>query len=112
MIPVSADHARWARRAAGLMLLLAGGSALGSRAGFAADAAYGRYLAAECAACHRPEPTNGAIPPLRLLPCDRLVAELAEYRDGARADAAMQAVARSLGGAEVEALAAYLCGRP
>jgi cytochrome c len=93
------------------MLLVIGGSAVDRRSGLAADAAYGEYLAAECATCHRPESANGAIPPLHVLTYDSLVAALKGFRDGTRANAAMQAIARSLGDAEIEALAAYFSGR-
>lgn len=94
------------------MLLAAGGAVMDRRPGLAADDTYGRYLAAECASCHRLDGTKGAVPPLRAFPYDRLVAALKEYRDGTRANAAMQAVARPLGDAEIEALAAYFSGRP
>jgi len=47
---------------------------------------------------------------LQQLTYDRLVEALKSYRDGTRANAAMQAVARSLGDREIEALAAYFSG--
>jgi cytochrome c len=92
-------------------VLVVAGSAAERRPAPAADVAYGEYLAAECAACHRPEGTSSAVPSLHRLSYDRLVAALKEYRDGGRANPAMQSVARSLGDAEIEALAAYLAGR-
>ena len=49
--------------------------------GFAADAAYGAYLAAECVACHRTDVAAAPIPPLRYRPYEDLVAALKEYRD-------------------------------
>ena len=75
--------------------------------GFAADAAYGAYLAAECVACHRANAAAASIPPLQFRPYDDLVAALKEYRAGIRTNAAMQSVARALGDAEIEAVAAY-----
>ena len=93
------------------MLLLAGAPAMDRPGGLAANAAYGEYLAAECATCHSPRNPNGTVPPLQHLPYDKFVAALKEYRDGTRANLAMQAVARSLGDAEIEALAAYFSGR-
>ena len=80
--------------------------------GFAADAAYGAYLAAECVACHHTDIATASIPPLRFLPYDYLVAALKEYRDGTRGNPAMQSVARALGDAEIEALAAYFSDPP
>ena len=93
------------------ILLMIGGFASGPRTGFAADAAYGEYLAAECATCHSPDGGNGSIPPLQVLPYDVFVEALREYRDGTRANDTMRAVARSLGDAEIEALAVYFSGR-
>ena len=88
---------------------LAGDS--GGAAGAAGDPAYGAYLAAECRACHGAD-AGGAIPPLTKLAPEQLAVALAEYRDGRRDNPVMQAVARSLGEAEIAALAAYLASRP
>lgn len=107
----AAGRAGRAKRAAVLMLLAAGGSAADPRPSLAADVDYGEYLAADCATCHLPDGTNGTTPPLRSLSYDSFVAALKEYRDGTRINAAMQAVARSLGDAEIDALAAYFFGR-
>ena len=76
-----------------------------------ADIAYGEFLAAECASCHQGDDPNEKIPPLRLLSPERLAELLEQYREGKRDNAAMRAVAASLGQAEVEALAAYFAGR-
>jgi cytochrome c len=103
--------AGWAGGLAAIGLATGVGPAL-ALAGTRAEAAYGAYLAAECAACHRPDTAGGAIPSLHRLPYDRLVAALEAYRDGTRVNPTMQAVARSLGDAEIEALAAYFSGRP
>ena len=75
--------------------------------GFAADATYGAYLAAECVACHRADTAAAAIPSLQFRPYDDLVAALREYRAGIRDSPAMQSVARALGDTEIEALATY-----
>ena len=92
--------------------VLVAGTAAAARGGEpAGDAAYGAYLAAECASCHTGA-GGGGIPSLHGLPPERLAALLADYRDGKRTNPAMQAVARSLGPAEVTALAAYLAARP
>jgi cytochrome c553 len=77
----------------------------------AGDVAYGEYLAAECSACHRVDAASSVIPPLRYLSYEYVVAALKDYRSGTRANATMQSVARSLGDAEIEALAAYYTGK-
>ena len=92
---------------AGVTILLLGGPVLVCNRGFAADAAYGAYLAAECDACHRADVGVAPIPPLRYRPYEDLVAALKAYRDGSRVNPAMQSVARALGDTEIEALAAY-----
>jgi cytochrome c len=77
----------------------------------AGDAAYGEYLAAECVTCHGGA-ANASIPPLRTLRYEELIAALEAYRDGTRTNAVMRSVARSLGDAEIKALAAYFSRRP
>lgn len=104
-------RAKRARRLAAVLWLAASASLADRRPALAAEAAYGEYLAAECASCHRPGGEHGAIPPLQAVPYDTLVSALKDYRDGSRSNAAMQAVARSLGDAEIDALAAYFAGR-
>jgi cytochrome c553 len=42
---------------------------------------------------------------------EELIAALKAYRDGTRSNAVMQSVARPLGDAEIEALAAYFSGQ-
>ena len=94
----------WAR------LLVLGALTMACNPTLAADAAYGEYLAAECSACHRVDAASAAIPSLRFLSYEYLVAALRDYRDGTRANTTMQSIARSLGDAEIEALAAYFSG--
>lgn len=72
----------------------------------AADLAYGEYLAGECVACHRVG-AEGGIPPINSLPAPYFIEALKEYKDGERDHELMRTVARSLGDAEMEALAAY-----
>jgi len=72
----------------------------------AADLAYGKYLAGECVACHSVN-AEAAIPPINALPEPYFIEALKEYQDGERDHELMQSVARSLGEAEIEALAAY-----
>ena len=73
---------------------------------WSADLAYGEYLAGECVACHRAG-SESAIPPINALPAPYFIEALREYRDGERDHELMRTVARSLGEAEMEALAAY-----
>lgn len=87
--------------------LLAG---LPARAG--GDAAAGRKRAAACQTCHgldglskMPEAPNlaGQVEPY-------LVKALKEYRDGTRSNAIMNVVAKELGDADIDNLAAYYGG--
>jgi cytochrome c len=98
--------------AAWATLLAVGVLTMARNPGLAADAAYGEYLAAECVTCHGADAASTSIPPLRSLQYEDLVAALKEYRDGTRANPAMQSVARSLGDAEIAALASYFSGQP
>jgi cytochrome c553 len=79
--------------------------------GLAADATYGEYLAGECVTCHGAD-ADASIPGLQGLRNDELIAALKAYREGTRTNAVMRSVARSLGDAEIEALAAYFSGQP
>jgi len=72
----------------------------------AADLAYGEYLAGECVACHRAG-VDAGIPPINALPAAYFIEALKQYRDGERDHDLMRTVARSLGEAEMEALAAF-----
>jgi cytochrome c len=78
--------------------------------GLAADAGYGEYLASECVTCHGAH-ANASIPALQALAYEELIAALKAYREGTRTNPVMQSVARSLGDAEIEALAAYFSGQ-
>lgn len=89
-----------------LCLLLSVLFVLGAPLSVADDLAYGEYLAGECVACHRVG-AEGGIPPINSLPATYFVEALKEYKDGERAHELMGTVARSLGDAEMEALAAY-----
>ena len=70
------------------------------------DAAYGAYLAGECTACHGGR-TAAAIPALDRLGREDFIRALYDYRTGERDHPIMGAVARSLGAAEIAALAAH-----
>ncbi len=79
---------------------------LAATASQAADLAYGEYLAGECVACHHAK-AEGGIPPINALPQSYFIKALLEYREGERDHEMMRIVARALGDAEMEALAAY-----
>ena len=98
-------------KALDVTVLVVSVTVVASDPGRAADVAYGEYLASECVACHGAN-SNALIPALHTLRYEELIAALEAYRDGTRANALMQSVARSLGDAEIEALAAYFSGRP
>lgn len=71
-----------------------------------ADIEYGAWLAGDCTSCHRPGAERG-IPRIAGMPADELAEAMHAFRDGERRNPTMQSVARSLGEAEIEALAAY-----
>lgn len=71
------------------------------------DPAYGEYLSGTCVTCHGGAATSSGIPPIDALPYDYFVTALKEYRSGIRANPAMVSVARGLGDAEIQALAAF-----
>lgn len=68
---------------------------------------YGEYLAAECTSCHQLDGTDVGIPAIVTWPEAKFVAALQGYRRGARDNAIMQNVARSLGDEEIAALARF-----
>lgn len=77
-----------------------------------ASVAYGRHLASECVACHRPHGLEDAIPVIAGKPADEIIEALAAYRDGRKTNPVMVSVARSLDADETAAVAAYLASLP
>jgi cytochrome c553 len=98
------------------LVLGALGATLSTVSGFAEDAAapatYGRHLASECTACHRPDAGESAIPAIAGRPAAELIALLSDYRDGRKTNPVMVSVARSLDARQTEALAAYFASLP
>ncbi len=88
--------------ALGAMLLI-GGPAM------AGDSAAGKIKAASCAGCHGPDgiSANPLWPNLAGQKAPYLVKQLKAFRDGARQDPMMSAMARPLSDADIENLAAY-----
>ena len=80
---------------------------LGPGPGLAEDVALGRYLAAECVACHPRDNRTSGIPAIVGWPPDQFVAALRSYKTRERANPVMQNVAASLTEEQMAALAAY-----
>ena len=75
--------------------------------GSAADAAFGAYLAGECATCHRADGQNKGIPSITGWPPDQFVAVMQSYKNKDRPNPVMQTIAGRLTDTEMAALAAY-----
>src|SRR5687768_4650179 len=80
---------------------------LAPHAGLAADVALGRYLAAECVACHSRDSRASGIPAIVGWPPDQFIAVLRSYKAKERPNPVMQNVAASLTEEQMAALAAY-----
>jgi cytochrome c553 len=89
------------RRLAAVVVLVTAGHAA------AADVELGRYLATECATCHRAAAAGGAIPSIVGIDEARLAGALKAYRDRALPNPVMQNVASRLTDEEIAALARY-----
>ncbi|WP_342359381.1 c-type cytochrome [Terrarubrum flagellatum] len=74
------------------------------------DAEFGRYLSAECVACHQLSGRAAGIPAITGWPEDAFVAALSDYRAKRRANVIMQTVAGKFSDEEIAALAAYFGG--
>ena len=73
---------------------------------------FGRHLAGECMACHRPDTADGAIPALAGRPETEIVGLLQDFRDGRKSNPVMISVAKSLDAQQSAALAAYFASLP
>ena len=73
---------------------------------------YGRHLAQECAACHRDDGPNGAIPSLAGHPAAEIEGLLEDFRSGSKTNPVMVSVAKSLDEKQTAALAAYFAALP
>ncbi len=73
---------------------------------------YGRHLASECTACHRPDAGAGAIPSIAGKPAPELIGLLEDFRAGRKTNPIMVSVAKSLDEEEMSALAAYFASLP
>lgn len=73
---------------------------------------YGQHLAAECAACHRPDGADGGIPSITGWDAATFIATMMFYKNGARTNPVMVSVAGSLSDEQIAALAAYYASLP
>ena len=73
---------------------------------------YGEHLSQECTSCHRRDGADTGIPPLPGMTVEDFVATMGFYQSGARDNAAMVSVAKSLDEAQIKALAAYFATLP
>jgi cytochrome c553 len=86
-----------------------------SGAGAAADErtlTYGRHLAQECSTCHRLDGIDNGIPSIVGQDPAAFAETIGYYKTGARTNAVMISVARSLDEEMVKALAAYYASLP
>lgn len=80
--------------------------------GMAANNERGVQLVAMCAACHRLDGHDTAMPPIVGMDAQKLADAMAAFKSGARSSQIMHAVALQLSDAEIETLAEYLAARP
>ena len=80
--------------------------------GTAADNERGAQLVAMCAACHRLDGHDIAIPSIVGVDVQKLAEAMVAFKSGARSSQIMHAVALQLNDAEIETLAEYLAARP
>lgn len=71
------------------------------------DPAYGEYLSGECTSCHQIGNSSDGIPSIANWPAEDFVIAMHAYKDGVRANPAMQMMAGRLSNEEIAALAAY-----
>lgn len=76
-----------------------------------ADAERGAELAAMCAACHRLDGRDKAIPSILGMDVQQFTDAIAAFKSGARSSPIMHAVALQLSEAEIATLAKYLAAR-
>lgn len=79
----------------------------GSLAMASGDVEYGAYLASECAGCHQPSDTDGAIPNLNGYDAEVFIEIMNLYRAKELDNPSMQNVAARLQDEDISALAAY-----
>lgn len=73
---------------------------------------YGEHLAQECTSCHRRDGVDNGIPAIVGLKTNEFTELMGYYQTGARPNAAMISVAKSLDEGQITALAAYFATLP
>jgi cytochrome c len=73
----------------------------------AADMEFGRYLAADCMACHRPTTGTGTIPNIFGMAETRFIEAIKAYREKTRPNQVMQNAVGRLTDEEIASLALY-----
>lgn len=96
---------------AGMWALIAV-SGLPARADPARQRALGQHLSQECTTCHRIDGADNGIPSIIGWDADAFRSTVQFYKDGLRSNQAMESVAKSLDGEQIEALAAYFGSLP
>lgn len=92
-----------------MVLALSAIASLGGETGAARadERELGRYLAGQCAACHKRTGPANAIPPISAWNMETFVAIMMAYKRNDKTNTIMQAIAQSLSDEEISALAAY-----
>lgn len=90
-------------------MVLSAIASLGATTGAARadDRELGKYLAAQCAACHKRTGPANAIPPVSAWNTESFVAIMMAYKRKDKTNTIMQAIAQSLSDEEISALAAF-----
>jgi cytochrome subunit of sulfide dehydrogenase len=78
---------------------------------FAADNSQGAQLAATCAACHRLDGHDRAIPSIVGLSQEQFITVMSAFKSGERSGPIMRTMARSLSNEEIAILARYFAAR-
>ena len=98
----------WLNPTAVIAFLLVGSAFNAASAG---DRELGRYLSAECVACHQASGTTaGGVPSITGWPEAQFVAVMIAYKNKERDNPVMQAVAGRLAADDIAALATYFGG--
>ena len=107
--PRSGPAARWRHTLGSVMAL---GAALGGAGTAGAqESDLARSLAATCANCHGTDGrAQGEMPALAGQPADRLLATLADFRDGRRSSTIMQQIVKGYREDQLRLIAAHFAG--
>ena len=80
---------------------------------FAQDAYAGRNLAATCANCHGTNGhARGDMKPLAGVSAEKIIAALADYKNGAQPSTIMGQLAKGYSDAQIKAVAAFFAAQP